>query len=40
MDDKLTKNSEDIALLTRKERSWLLGKIEASNARKEIFFIG
>ncbi|MGI0001716.1 MAG: hypothetical protein ACRD42_01395 [Nitrososphaeraceae archaeon] len=34
MDDKLTKNSDDIALLTRKERAWLLGKIEVSNATK------
>jgi hypothetical protein len=34
MDDKLTKDSDDIALLTRKERAWLLGKIEVSNATK------
>jgi hypothetical protein len=30
----LTKGSDDIALLTRKERAWLLGKIEVSNATK------
>ena len=32
--DNLTEKTDDIALLTRKERAWLLGKIVVSNATK------